>query len=200
MFGTRGTRRSQWTSLPTSLTQPAMVLLLSHIPPGHLPADLIAPGHDGRWPLWILPLPARDCCDTSTTWILSTAPGLVVRTGKGLVVVDLDGDGSEQWLEYPISACCQPERAQKDNGWKRMFIGHASCEGGISTGTHLHIARKYNGEWVVADGPIPFVLSGWTVLAGDRPYLGKLVKGNKIIVADVNAQARALIYREDDGE
>ena len=26
------------------------------------------------------------------------------------------------------------------------------------------------------------------------------VKGNKIIVADVNAQARALIYREDDGE
>ena len=38
-------------------------------------------------------------------------------------------------------------------------IGHASCEGGVSTGTHLHFARKYNGEWVLADGPLPFVLS-----------------------------------------
>ena len=79
-------------------------------------------------------------------------------------------------------------------------IGHASCEGGISTGTHLHIARKYDGEWITADGPVPFVLSGWTAVAGDKPYLGTLVKGDTTITADVNSQARALIIREDDGE
>jgi murein DD-endopeptidase MepM/ murein hydrolase activator NlpD len=68
-------------------------------------------------------------------------------------------------------------------------IGHPSCEGGISTGTHLHFARKYNGEWVVADGPLPFVLSGWTVYGGEKPYEGKLVKGDKVITADLYAQA-----------
>jgi hypothetical protein len=78
-------------------------------------------------------------------------------------------------------------------------IGHASCEGGIATGTHLHIARKYNGEWVTADGPMPFVLDGWTAVAGDKPYLGKLVKGDTVITADVNGQAKALIYRVSDG-
>jgi hypothetical protein len=40
-------------------------------------------------------------------------------------------------------------------------LGHPSCEGGRSTGKHVHLARKYNGEWIAADGPIPFVLSGW---------------------------------------
>jgi hypothetical protein len=63
-------------------------------------------------------------------------------------------------------------------------IGHASCEGGISTGTHLHFARKYNGEWLEADGPIPFVLSGWTTKAGAKPYEGFLVNGDRTILAD----------------
>jgi hypothetical protein len=78
------------------------------------------------------------------------------------------------------------------------IIGHASCEGGMSTGTHLHFARKYNGEWVTADGPIPFVLSGWTVIAGEKPYQGMLVKGDKVITADLYGQLRSLIFREDD--
>ena len=30
-------------------------------------------------------------------------------------------------------------------------LGVASCEGGRSTGTHVHVARKYNGEWLAAD-------------------------------------------------
>jgi len=64
----------------------------------------------------------------------------------------------------------------------------------------LHFARKYNGEWITADGPVPFVLSGWTAVAGDKPYQGTLVKGDQIITADVNSQLRALIYRVDDGE
>jgi hypothetical protein len=44
------------------------------------------------------------------------------------------------------------------------------------------------------------VLSGWTVYAGEKPYQGKLVKGDKVITADVYGQARALILREDEQE
>jgi hypothetical protein len=68
----------------------------------------------------------------------------------------------------------------------------------MSTGTHLHFARKYNGEWVTADGPIPFILSGWTVIAGEKPYQGKLVKGDKVITADLYGQLRSQIFREED--
>jgi hypothetical protein len=44
----------------------------------------------------------------------------------------------------------------------------------------LHIARKYNGEWVPADGIVPgvapFNLGGWTAEAGDVPYGGRLTR------------------------
>jgi murein DD-endopeptidase MepM/ murein hydrolase activator NlpD len=157
--------------------------------------------HDG--PLAALdfaPASATTGCDANTRWVLSAAPGLVVRSGTGVVVVDMDGDGSEQtgWniLYLHVSA---KDRVAKGE-WVELndLIGHASCEGGMSTGTHLHIARKYNGEWVTADGPIPFVLSGWTVVAGEKPYQGKLVKGDREIIADLYAQLRSLILREDD--
>jgi hypothetical protein len=78
------------------------------------------------------------------------------------------------------------------------LIGHASCEGGKSTGTHVHIARKYNGEWMLADGPIPFNFDGWNVLAGDQPYLGKMIKDNNVVTADVYGQAWSLITRDND--
>jgi murein DD-endopeptidase MepM/ murein hydrolase activator NlpD len=112
----------------------------------------------------------------------------------------MDGDGSEQtgWNILYLHVATQDRVAQGQ--WVEMndLIGHASCEGGASTGTHLHFARKYNGEWVTADGPIPFVLSGWTVSAGEKPYQGKLVKGERVITADLNGQLRSLIFREDD--
>jgi murein DD-endopeptidase MepM/ murein hydrolase activator NlpD len=141
-------------------------------------------------------------CGSTPTWILASAPGLVVRSGNGLVVVDLDGDGSEQtgWNMLYLHVANQ-DRVAKGQ-WVEMkdAIGHASCEGGRSTGTHLHIARKYNGEWIIADGPAPFVLSGWTAVAGEKPYEGKLVKDNRVITSDLYGQLRAVIYREDDVE
>jgi hypothetical protein len=41
-------------------------------------------------------------------------------------------------------------------------------------------------------------LSGWTAYAGDKPYEGKLVKGDQIITADVYGQSRAVIIREEE--
>ncbi|NOH02282.1 MAG: hypothetical protein HND47_10160 [Chloroflexi bacterium] len=77
-------------------------------------------------------------------------------------------------------------------------IGHASCEGGVSTGTHLHFARKYNGEWVTADGPIPFIMDGWRVVAGEKAYEGKLVRDDQEIIADPLSQAWSNIIRDEN--
>jgi murein DD-endopeptidase MepM/ murein hydrolase activator NlpD len=187
---------------PPGIDQPEMVLPFE----AHA-AWAFTGGPHGAWehdgPLAALdfaPASATTGCDSNTKWILSAAPGLVVRSGHGVVVVDMDGDGSEQtgWNILYLHVATQDRVAQGQ--WVEMndLIGHASCEGGMSTGTHLHFARKYNGEWVTADGPIPFVLSGWTVIAGEKPYQGKLVKGERVITADLNGQLRSLIFREDD--
>jgi len=81
---------------------------------------------------------------------------------------------------------------------KNDRIGHASCEGGIATGTHLHFVRKYNGEWVAADGPIPFVIGGWTVHQGALPYEGTLTKGDKTIIADPVGELKSVIIRSSN--
>jgi hypothetical protein len=64
-------------------------------------------------------------------------------------------------------------------------IGHPSCEGGQAIAAHLHVARKYNGEWVSAAGDIPFVMDGF--VAYETPggeFQGALVRGEVVRVAD----------------
>ena len=53
-------------------------------------------------------------------------------------------------------------------------LGFPSCEGGNASGTHVHIARKYNGEWMPVEGVIPFNLEGWIAHAGEAAYQGTL--------------------------
>jgi LasA protease len=78
-------------------------------------------------------------------------------------------------------------------------IGHPSCEGGRSTGTHIHVARKYNGEWIPADGPLPFVLSGWRVHAGEKPYEGIMTRDDKeIIASQLSVGASHILRRSTD--
>lgn len=148
------------------------------------------------------PPSAKTGCLTSDQWVVSAAPGLVVRSGNGVVVVDTDGDGSEQTGWNLLYLHVAAKSRVPEGVWVEQDdrIGHPSCEGGMSTGTHLHFARKYNGEWVIADGPLPFVLSGWSAYAGEKPYQGKLVKGDKVITADLYAQSLAVILRETDDE
>ena len=101
-------------------------------------------------------------CDPTPTWIVAAAPGLVVRSENGAVMVDLDGDGYEQTGWNLLYMHVGKKDRVPAGVWLEVNdrIGHASCEGGVSTGTHLHFARKYNGEWVTADGPIPFIMDG----------------------------------------
>ena len=115
----------------------------------------------------------------------AASPGLVVRSDNGLVVVDLDGDGLEQtgWVVLYLHVASKDRVSQGVFIEQGDLIGHPSCEGGTATGTHLHIARKYNGEWILAAGPLAFELSGWEARAGSMPYEGALVKGDQTVLA-----------------
>jgi hypothetical protein len=41
----------------------------------------------------------------------------------------------------------------------------------------LHLARKYNGEWLQAGSGIPFVMDGWIASGTDHEYDGYLSRG-----------------------
>ena len=187
---------------PPAISQPEMALPFERKAPWAFTGGPHAAWeHDG--PLAAVdfaPASAKTGCLSSDHWIAAAAPGLVVRSGNGVVVVDMDGDGSEQtgWNLLYLHVASNGRVAKGEWMEQDDRIGHPSCEGGMSTGTHLHFARKYNGEWVTADGPLPFVLSGWTVYAGEKPYDGTMVKGDKVIPSDLYAQSLAVILREDE--
>jgi hypothetical protein len=67
-------------------------------------------------------------------------------------------------------------------------IGHPSCEGGVSTGTHTHVVRKFNGEWILAGGPLPFSMSGWVAINGSEPYKGSLIRGSEVVTTTYDSQ------------
>lgn len=130
-------------------------------------------------------------CVPTDAWITAVADGLVVRSAFGAVVLDLDdptgkpADGYEQsgWAVLYLHIA---EKGRVPVGVRLKAgerIGQPSCEGGRSTGTHVHIARKYNGEWIPAAGEIPFELDGWIAQAGERPYEGSLVKDGQVVIA-----------------
>jgi murein DD-endopeptidase MepM/ murein hydrolase activator NlpD len=136
-------------------------------------------------------------CTTTHLFVTASAPGLVIRSGSGVVIIDLDGDGNEQtgWNLLYLHIATQ-DRIEVGK-WVDVNqpIGHPSCEGGYSTGTHVHFARKYNGEWIAADGPLPFVLSGWRVHNGEKPYLGSMTKDKQIAVASTSSSVETLVTR-----
>jgi len=139
-------------------------------------------------------------CVQSDAWATAAAAGLVVRTGPGLVVLDLDGDGYEQtgWVLVYLHIA-EKGRVQLGD-WVAAGdpIGRPSCEGGFATGTHIHIARKFNGEWVPADGPLPFNLGGWVAHAGPMPYTGTLTRDGITLTACTCSNYLTFITRTDD--
>ena len=172
-------------------------------PPGIVQPPLILPfGRDWTWSytggphgaweqegsyaaLDFAPGSTESGCVKSEAWAVAAASGLVVRTGPGLVVIDLDGDGHEQTGWVLVYLHIGEKNRVQVGDWVAAGdnIGHPSCEGGFATGTHIHIARKYNGEWVPADGPLPFNLGGWIAKAGPLPYKGYLTRDGVTLTA-----------------
>lgn len=137
-------------------------------------------------------------CIKTDAWVVAPAAGKVVRTGKGVVMLDLDGDGVEQTGWVLLFLHIASEGMVKDGAILKPDdrIGHPSCEGGVSTGTHLHIARKFNGEWILADGPIPFNMDGWVAHNGVTPYKGTLTRGDEVITSCSCSDFNTNITRE----
>jgi LasA protease len=203
MFGSPWVRSQEVEPLiPAGMTQPALILpffvgqLWSHTggPHGAWEAD------GARAALDFAPASDVQGCTETRTWTLAMASGQIVRSGNGVVVIDLDGDGYEQtgWAILYLHIASK-DRVELGT-WVETgdLIGHPSCEGGRSTGRHIHIARKYNGEWIPADGPLPFVLSGWTSHAGSAPYKGTLTRNDEVVTASTFGSYESRITRDRD--
>ncbi|MGA7193793.1 MAG: LysM peptidoglycan-binding domain-containing protein [Anaerolineales bacterium] len=118
-------------------------------------------------------------------YAIAAASGLVVRSDINGLALDLDGDGDERtgWVIFYLHldpATVMPAGKELNAG---DFIGYPSCKGGEVTGTHVHIARKYNGEWILADGPLAFNLEGWITHAGAVAYQGTLTRNGVTVTA-----------------
>lgn len=126
-------------------------------------------------------------CYVSDNFGTAVGAGVIARTAEGTVILDLDGDGDEStgWTILYLHIAAQDRVKQGTVVEAGDRIGRPSCEGGVSNGTHMHIARRYNGEWIpvtcddcIPDyNPPPLVLSGWTVYGvPGQEYQGGMLK------------------------
>ena len=117
-------------------------------------------------------------CAPSDMWVTAVANGYIVRAGDGAVVQDLDNDGYEQtgWTVLYMHMDSNERVEAGTYVYAGDHIGHPSCEGGVSNATHLHLARRYNGEWIPADGNLPFNLDGWISRGEGIYYDGYLTR------------------------
>lgn len=141
------------------------------------------------------PLSSQGCVKTEQ-FALAVADGVVARTDVGTVMLDLDGDGDERtgWVILYLHIA-EEGRVKEGTILKQGDrIGHPSCEGGKSTGTHVHLARKYNGQWIPAASKVlPFNLSGWIPVESQIAYQGFLTKGDFTVRASTLSDEASMI-------
>ncbi len=192
--------------LPADLQQPVLILPFD--------AGWLWSFTSGPHPAWdtqsvnaaldFAPASTQSGCAPSQAWVTAVANGIVVRAGFGAVVQDLDlpdgrlADGLEQTGWDILYLHIDPDSSVPvgTHLYSGDRIGHPSCAGGRATGTHLHIARKYNGEWLAADGPLPFNLEGWIAHAGDKPYSGTLQRAGEVVTANPYGTRKTYIWRK----
>lgn len=150
-----------------------------------------------RGALDFAPVTGEKPCAVSFAWVTASAAGVIARSDHNVVEIDLDGDGNDQtgWVILYMHVANRDRIVLGTNVNEGDRIGHPSCEGGDATGTHVHLARKYNGEWLPADGPLPFVLSGWTAHEGPRIFDGTLTKGDQVVSAHPDGSHNSMIVR-----
>lgn len=126
-------------------------------------------------------------CSVAEDPAVAVADGVIVRTGDALAILDLDGDGDERtgWVILYLHLANDSLPAVGTVLKQGQPMGMPSCEGGAATGTHVHIARKYNGEWMAAGGALAFNLEGWTAAQGGVAYQGTLTKLSRVVNACV---------------
>jgi LasA protease len=203
MFGDPWVRAAQTGPLiPTDLVQPKLELPFL---PGERWSFTGGPHRSWnsgspRGALDFSPATGEPACTTSQAWVTASAAGVVTRTSDSVVAIDLDGDGHEGtgWVLVYLHITDPNGITPGSSVAVDAPLGHPSCERGNSTGTHVHVARKYNGEWIPAGEPVPFVLSGWEVQMGEKSYQGELHKGDRTVSANPGGPSSSLIPREED--
>jgi LasA protease len=186
--------------IPGSLLQPELRL---PFPPGQLWSHTGGPhtgwGEGEPWAaLDFAPGAETQGCISTEAWATAMADGLVVRTDVGVVVLDLDGDGDERtgWTLFYLHLAKEGKARVGQHILAGQPVGHPSCEGGSSTGTHVHVARKYNGEWVSAAGALPFVMEGWTPVESNIAYVGTLARQGHHVRACRCSDAASSIFSQ----
>ncbi len=136
-------------------------------------------------------------CVQSDEWVVAVADGLVLRSDAGVVIQDLDGDGNEGtgWTVLYLHIESRDRVRQGTVLKAGERIGHPSCEGGVTTGTHVHIARRYNGEWIPADQTLPFILDGWVSRGTGKEYDGYMERKGHVVEAWAGLRAENIITR-----
>jgi murein DD-endopeptidase MepM/ murein hydrolase activator NlpD len=184
---------------PTDLTQPTLELPFAAGERWSLTGGPHPAWNAGtpRGALDFSPISGGEPCAISSWWATAAAAGVVARAEANAVALDLDGDGREQtgWVIVYLHLARNGLIAAGTEVEAGTRLGHPSCEGGVATGKHVHVARKFNGEWLAADGPVPFVLSGWRAVADERNYYGALVQGVERVTSDSSGQQGSTIMR-----
>jgi len=141
-------------------------------------------------------------CYTSDYAVRAVADGVISRAGDGAVVLDLNRDGYEEtgWTVLYLHINSTTSVSTGESVIAGDVIGYPSCEGGFSNATHLHIARRYNGEWLPTnclDCPVgvsvpAFTMGGWSVFGiPGQLYQGTMVRDGVTMRAE---QGRLVTY------
>ena len=197
LFGDPWAANVDQPHIPANLQQPRLVL---PFPAGYAWSFTGGP-HSGWGAATLRPWAGLDFgplvsdCAVSSVPAVAMADGIVARSEAAVVMEDLDGDGNERtgWdiLYLHIASAGEARLGQRLKTGDPL--GFPSCEGGNTTGTHVHIARKYNGEWMPVDGATPFNMEGWIAHAGETAYQGTLRRGDQTVTASSYGNAGSLI-------
>jgi murein DD-endopeptidase MepM/ murein hydrolase activator NlpD len=100
-------------------------------------------------------LAKQGACYVSPFFATAMVAGVIARSGDGVVVIDLDGDGDERtgWAVSYLHIAAADSVSVGTRVAVGDRIGRPSCEGFnlSAVATHLHISRRYHGEWIPAD-------------------------------------------------
>lgn len=197
-------RLAEFTAVYARLFGPRPVLA-PPVPPGTTQPPLLLPWPEGEqwyytggphgawgiataWGAVDFAPPSLVGCRSAPEWVVAAAPGVVVWSDDGLVLVDMDGDGYDGtgWVIAYLHMATAGRVAAGAVLAAGDRVGHPSCEGGVADGAHVHFARRLNGQWLPADGgPVPLDLSGWTFTSYGAEYDGSMAhpdRGSRMAV------------------
>jgi LasA protease len=112
------------------------------------------------WPAW--------GADTSSMWVVAAAAGVATRISSCNVhILHTDGWETTYYHLDNVQSFGATVNQNDRIAIVANSLSQALCNGGASTGPHVHFSLKKNGAFVAIDGT---ALSGWVVHSGRYSY------------------------------